>query len=108
MHHYALMAGPRKGFGGIAAPRRPPRCGRATPSSIAPPHCLPQGGCDEGSDARAERRGEHVPVEGAEGANSARGAANPLLPPRTPDRGGVKASLRAVGTALSRLCLAYD
>src|SRR5215468_2588441 len=52
-------------------------------------------GCDGGRDAGAERRGEHVPVEGAEGAGSARGAADPLLPPRTPARGGVKASLRA-------------
>src|SRR5262249_55069524 len=52
-------------------------------------------GCDGGRDASAERRGEHVPVEGTEGADSARGAADPLLTPRTPARGGVKASLRA-------------
>ena len=48
-------------------------------------------GCDGGRDAGAERRGEHVSVEGAEGADSARGAADPLLPPRTPARGGLKA-----------------
>jgi hypothetical protein len=29
-------------------------------------------------------------VEGAEGADSARGAADPLLPPRTPARGGAR------------------
>ena len=35
-----------------------------------------------GRDARAERRGEHVPVEGAEGTDSARGAPDPIVPSR--------------------------
>jgi len=51
-------------------------------------NCRTPGGCDGGRDASAERRGEHVPVEGTEGADSARGAADPLLPPRTPARRG--------------------
>ena len=44
-------------------------------------------GCDGDRDAGAERRGEHVPVEGAQGADSARRAADSLLPPRTSARG---------------------
>ena len=40
-------------------------------------------GCDGSGDAGAERRGEHVPLEGAQGADSARGAADPVLPART-------------------------
>ena len=35
----------------------------------------------ESRDARAEGRGEHVPVEGAQGADSAGGAPDPFLPP---------------------------
>ena len=35
-----------------------------------------------GGDARAEGGSEHVPVEGTEGAHSAGGASDPLVPPR--------------------------
>jgi hypothetical protein len=42
-------------------------------------------------------------VEGAEGADSARRAADPFLPPRTPARGGVKASLLAKIGRVGRL-----
>src|SRR4029077_210705 len=42
----------------------------------------PLRGCDGSRDARAERGGEHVPLEGAEGAHPARGAADPLVPAR--------------------------
>ena len=35
-------------------------------------------------DAGAERRSQHVPVEGAQGAGSAGGAPDPFLPPRAP------------------------
>ena len=44
-------------------------------------------------DARAEGRGEHVPVEGAEGAHSARGAPDPLVPARASNGDGVERRL---------------
>src|SRR2546426_8820819 len=38
--------------------------------------------CDGGRDARAEIRSEHVPVEGAQGADSLSGAPDTFVPPR--------------------------
>ena len=46
-------------------------------------------GRDGSRDARAEGGGEHVPVEGAEGADSAGGAPDPLVPARTPTGAGI-------------------
>ena len=46
----------------------------------------PYGGGHGSGDAGAERRGEHLPVEGAERAYSAGGAADSVIPPSAPAR----------------------
>ena len=51
-------------------------------------------GCDGGRDASGERRGEHVPVEGAEGPGAIRGAPDPFVPARAPAGDGVVSRVR--------------